>query len=79
MLGIGCHDWPPVLMGVACALAAFVIVIWARSEEVPLPKWHWGDARRNTTPDHDSMADHVIGSVLSVIMFAYIIDNPLCG
>ena len=79
LLDIGCHNWPPILMGVACALAAYVGVKWARAEEPALPKWHWGDAHRRTKPNHDSMIDHVIGATIAALAAAYAVQNPLCG
>lgn len=79
LLGIGCHEWPMVLMGVGSGLAAFVIVKWAREEESPLPKWHWGDAPRRQKMDGDPFWSHAIGMLMAAFAVAYFVQNPACG
>jgi len=74
-----CHNWPPILMGAACALAAFIIVKWARAEELPLKPWRWTDAPRRPKRDDDPFASNVIGMFLALFAVVYTIQNPPCG
>jgi hypothetical protein len=74
-----CHNWPPLLMGVASALAMFLIVRWARTEERSLPKWRWGDTPMRPKRDDDPFASNVIGMFLALFAVVYAIQNPPCG
>jgi hypothetical protein len=73
-----CHNWPPILMGAACALAAFVIARWARAEEAPLPKWRWGDAPRRPKP-LDGVLAHIVGMFAAAFAISYAVNHPFCG
>jgi len=73
-----CHNWPPILMGAACALAVFVITRWARAEETPLPKWRWGDAPRRPKPLDGALA-HIVGMFAAAFAVSYAVNHPFCG
>lgn len=74
-----CHNLPPILMALGCALAVFVIMKWSRSDEPALPKWRWGDTPRRQKRDDDGLIAHVIGAALAALAIAYALNNPICG
>jgi hypothetical protein len=73
-----CHNWPPILMGAACALAVFVIMKWSRAEEAPLPKWRWGMPPRRPKPLDGALA-HIVGMFAAAFAVSYAVNHPFCG
>lgn len=73
-----CHNWPPIMMGLACALAAFVIMKWSRAEDAQIPKWRWGDAPRRPKPLEGAVA-HIAGLFAAGFAISYAINHPICG
>jgi hypothetical protein len=74
-----CHNWPPILMFTACALATFVIARWARAEKTELPPWRWGMPPRRPKQDDDPFASNAIGLFIALFAVVYAIQNPPCG
>jgi hypothetical protein len=79
LLGIDCHAWPMVLFGAGSALAAFVIVKWAREEEAPLKPWRWSDPPRRPRQEDDPFWSNAVGMFMALFAIVYAIQDPICG
>lgn len=74
-----CFNWPPVLLGAACALAGFVAIKWARTDEARLPRWRWGDAPRRPSRDPSGLLAHFAGAMIAAAAISYVVNHPFCG
>lgn len=73
-----CLFMPNILFGVACAIAAFLIVQWSRSDPKPIPAWKWGDAPRRPT-GVEGLLGHVAGMFAAGFATVIVLNFPPCG